>query len=486
MQLHRALIALIVLVATPLVAADAAAAQAARHEGTIDSSVLAASSWHGRPIQRPAPAAPATVADTDITRLAGWSAGPVVPGAGYAAPRGSGRVREVQHRLLQLGYRPGPADGRFGPRTHGAVLAFQRKHGLREIGAVEAGTLVTLRRRTTEQTGSPSQTSAAAPVWQPEQVQAPPRFDLLPALMLGLLSLVVLGVVSGIRRVLRRPVLRPATVESGPAATVASAGRAQRMRIALPAAARRGIRLRPGGGTHRGGRAVGYASAPGGAPDGSDTLKGQAEALRSACEERNLRLAEVVNDIDRDDARARERPGLDYALGRIAAREASTLVVCSLGHLSRSVVELSRVLERLLEADGRLVALDPGIDTATPAGRLAARTALRVGTLEREYLSDRTRSGLEAARRKGARVGRASVADRPELRDRIARMRAEGMTLQAIAEQLNAEGVPTVRGGLKWRPSSVHSAAGGTQRPRRSRRSAQDDDGEDPATEGAP
>ena len=39
-------------------------------------------------------------------------------------------------------------------------------------------------------------------------------------------------------------------------------------------------------------------------------------------------------------------------------------------------------------------------------------------------------------------------------------MRAQGMTLQAIADRLNAEGVPTVRGGAKWRHSSVQAAVG--------------------------
>jgi hypothetical protein len=34
------------------------------------------------------------------------------------------------------------------------------------------------------------------------------------------------------------------------------------------------------------------------------------------------------------------------------------------------------------------------------------------------------------------------------------------MTLQAIADRLNAEQIPTLRGGTKWRPSSVHVAAG--------------------------
>lgn len=41
------------------------------------------------------------------------------------------RVEEIQHALHQQGFRPGLADGDFGPRTASAVIAFKRKHGLR-------------------------------------------------------------------------------------------------------------------------------------------------------------------------------------------------------------------------------------------------------------------------------------------------------------------------------------------------------------------
>ena len=50
-------------------------------------------------------------------------------------------------------------------------------------------------------------------------------------------------------------------------------------------------------------------------------------------------------------------------------------------------------------------------------------------------------------------------------------MRARGMTLQAIADTLNAEGVPTLRGGTEWRPSSVQAAAG-YKRPKRGAKSS--------------
>ena len=39
-------------------------------------------------------------------------------------------------------------------------------------------------------------------------------------------------------------------------------------------------------------------------------------------------------------------------------------------------------------------------------------------------------------------------------------MRAQGLSLQAISDTLNAEGVPTLRGGTHWRPSSVQAATG--------------------------
>jgi hypothetical protein len=48
----------------------------------------------------------------------------------------------------------------------------------------------------------------------------------------------------------------------------------------------------------------------------------------------------------------------------------------------------------------------------------------------------------------------------PRLKRQIERMRGAGMTLQAIVDVLNEDGVPTVRGGSTWRPSSVQAATG--------------------------
>jgi DNA invertase Pin-like site-specific DNA recombinase len=159
-----------------------------------------------------------------------------------------------------------------------------------------------------------------------------------------------------------------------------------------------------------------------------------------------------------------ERRGLLYALEKIGRGEASCIIVSDLGRLSHSAADLGGIVDRLQRSRGRLVALDIGLDTSSPDGYVAARALASVSSLEGE------RAGPRLAAVSGAPPSVAEpgvVEDVPALKQRIVSMRESGMTLQAIADVLNAEGVPTLRGGAKWRPSSVQSAAGYRRPPRR-------------------
>jgi DNA invertase Pin-like site-specific DNA recombinase len=184
-----------------------------------------------------------------------------------------------------------------------------------------------------------------------------------------------------------------------------------------------------------------------------------------ACEQRGLELLEVVREREPPNANALTRPGFAYALERIAAGDASGLVVAALARITRSTADLGKVIEWLAQSNARLVSAVHAFDTYEAEGQLAADLLVEVSRWESARLSERTRAGLRAARRNG-RTGRPAVVDNPDLRTRIVQMRAQGMTLQAIADRLNEEGVPTVRGGAKWRHSSVQAAAGYVRRPR--------------------
>jgi DNA invertase Pin-like site-specific DNA recombinase len=206
-------------------------------------------------------------------------------------------------------------------------------------------------------------------------------------------------------------------------------------------------------------RALGYTSVSDSDGKGAEDLKEQVRAIQEACQRRGLTLVKVVRDVESHVSSDLRRPGLTFALDRLAAREASCLVITSLERLTRTAAHLITMLGWIEECKARLVVLDLDLDTGTHEGKLGARALATVGGLERKKVEERTRKGLEAARNL-RRSGRPAVSDRPSLKRRISEMRAQGMTLQAIADTLNAEGVPTLRGGAEWRPSSVQAAAG--------------------------
>jgi hypothetical protein len=97
------------------------------------------------------------------------------------------------------------------------------------------------------------------------------------------------------------------------------------------------------------------------------TGPGDRRAITDACAGLGLAVAATVREAAGDDA----RPELHRALDHVADGGARCLVVRRLDDLARGPDGLEPVLERV-EADNiRLVALDVGLDTGLPVGRLA-------------------------------------------------------------------------------------------------------------------
>jgi DNA invertase Pin-like site-specific DNA recombinase len=202
---------------------------------------------------------------------------------------------------------------------------------------------------------------------------------------------------------------------------------------------------------------VGYTTVPEGDDTNSPRLRDEARQIRAACKRHGVALKKLVRDLEPQSGPDLRRPGLAYALESLEAGEFDCLVVPRLDRLTRSAANLGALIRLLDDRNARLIVVDIDLDTETEEG------------LERTRLEERTRKGLEAARDRRRSSGRPAVADRPSLKQRIADMRASGMTLQAIADTLNDEGIPTVRGGAEWRPSSVQAAAGYKRPSRRAR-----------------
>lgn len=198
-------------------------------------------------------------------------------------------------------------------------------------------------------------------------------------------------------------------------------------------------------------------------------LAAQRAVIESTAAAKGWELVDVVVDAGAS-GKDIERPGIRQVLDAVATGAVDALVVAKLDRLSRSLSDLLALVDWLNDAGADLVAVDLGVDTATPGGRLVLSVLGAIAAWERDATRERTRDALAAKRARGERISGPSVAaDRPELAARIAAMREAGMTLWGIADVLNDEGVPTLRGGTQWRSSSVVAAAGYKRPPRRRR-----------------
>jgi DNA invertase Pin-like site-specific DNA recombinase len=243
-------------------------------------------------------------------------------------------------------------------------------------------------------------------------------------------------------------------------ALVTVIGNAIRRPAGAPEPARDGPSLRSSSGLSPGSAVIGYVTQATGHADGNEGRS--ARAIQAICKRSGWDLLEIVHDPD--DGPALDRVGLHDALERIASGVAHGLVVDDLERIGRSIVDLGALMAWFRDADATLVALDLDIDTSTAEGRHVADTLIALSARDHQRIASATRRGLAKGRASGRPTGRPAVSHRPDLVKRIASMRAANMTLRAIADQLNAEGVPTLRGGKKWRPSSIQATLG-YQRP---------------------
>ena len=101
-----------------------------------------------------------------------------------------------------------------------------------------------------------------------------------------------------------------------------------------------------------------------------------------------------------------ERPALDGCLK--ALREGDTLVISKLDRLGLNLRHLIRTVRILDDRDVGLRVLlgAKEIDTTDRSGRLVYAVFESLAEFERDRISERTREGLEAARKHGRRGGR--------------------------------------------------------------------------------
>ncbi len=105
-----------------------------------------------------------------------------------------------------------------------------------------------------------------------------------------------------------------------------------------------------------------------------------------------------------------ERPELHRLIGQL--RKQDVVIVWKLDRLSRSLKDLLTLMEKIQQAGAGFQSLTESIDTTSPGGRMMMQMVGAFAEFERAMLRERTKNGLDAARKAGRVGGR-----RPKLKE---------------------------------------------------------------------
>lgn len=206
--------------------------------------------------------------------------------------------------------------------------------------------------------------------------------------------------------------------------------------------------------------------------DTGHSLDGQRARLLEYAAANGYVVVDTIVDEGRS-AGTLNRPGI-ARITELAAAKAIDAVLATKGdRIFRSLRDQLNMTADLASRGVSIALSDEDFDTTTPAGEMVMQVRGAAAQYERKLAGARTREGMAAAKAKGVRLGRPPLgyrADpdrkggliatdeaeafdqrRRELRERIAAIRTEGASWRRVAERLNADAVPSLKGKVgKW------------------------------------
>lgn len=139
-----------------------------------------------------------------------------------------------------------------------------------------------------------------------------------------------------------------------------------------------------------------------------------------------------------------------------ALRSGDTLVVTELSRLARSSIELDEICAKVIRAGAKLKSLSPDFVVDGSIQGQALKFAIGMSAqLERDFISERTKSALKVRKERGVKLGRPEGKSKlDERKDEIVQLQRYGMPKALIARNLGVSRSTY----LKWLERQKESA----------------------------
>ena len=169
----------------------------------------------------------------------------------------------------------------------------------------------------------------------------------------------------------------------------------------------------------------------------------QEQPLRELIAQRGWQLQQVY--ADRASGAKERRPSLDMLMADARRGAFDVVLVFRFDRFARSVKQLVLALEEFRSLGIDFISHQEALDTSTPMGRAMFTIIAAMAELERSVIRERILAGLEYARSRGTKSGKAIGRPRAIFRrDEAQELRAQGISWRQIARKLGVSAT-TVR-----------------------------------------
>ena len=146
------------------------------------------------------------------------------------------------------------------------------------------------------------------------------------------------------------------------------------------------------------------------------------------------------------------RPQLEKLLRTL--KPGDQVIVYKLDRIARSLKDLLRIIERIEEKGAQFRSITESLDTTTPAGRMLFHMVGAFAEFERELIRERTIAGMEAAVRRGVKLGRHYAMSREDEAEALRLWHQGTMTKSAIARMYGVH-MSSIKRAIKRHQESV-------------------------------
>jgi len=170
--------------------------------------------------------------------------------------------------------------------------------------------------------------------------------------------------------------------------------------------------------------------------NGQQSPEMQLQALREYCAARQFKIYHEY--VDRGFSGSKDsRPALNQLMDDAKKRKFDAVLVWKFDRFARSTKHLITALEEFKNLGIDFISYSENLDTSSPMGKAMFTIVSAIAELERSLIVERVKGGLQAAKKRGKKLGRPGrVVNQKEFRKFL----SEGMSINAATKKLH---IPT-------------------------------------------